>query len=39
MSFILIALLIAVVLFLGLRLVRHDSKAPPGAESHHPPAP
>jgi hypothetical protein len=38
MSFILIAVLIAVVLLLGVRLVRHDSRARPGAESHdHPP--
>jgi hypothetical protein len=37
MSFLLVALLIAVVVLLGLRLVRHDRRARPGAEGHHPP--
>src|SRR5687768_6463595 len=37
MSFLLVALLIAVVVLLGLRLVRHDSKARRSAESHRPP--
>jgi hypothetical protein len=36
MSFLLIVLLIAVILFAGFRLIRHDAKAPPGAESHGP---
>ena len=39
MSFILIAVLIAVVVLLVSRLVRHDARARPGAESHGPPAP
>jgi len=36
MSFLLVAMLIAVVIVLGLKLVRHDARARPGAESHHP---
>jgi hypothetical protein len=37
MSFLLVALLIAVVVLLGLRLVRHDRRARPDAEHHHRP--
>jgi hypothetical protein len=39
MSFLLIVVLIAVAAFAGLKLVRHDARADPGAESHRPPPP
>jgi hypothetical protein len=39
MSFVLVILLIAVVVAGGVRLVRHDARARPRSESHHPPAP
>jgi len=39
MSFVLVLLLIVIVAFGVLRLVRHDSRARPGSESHHRPAP
>jgi len=37
MSFILIVALVLVVALVVLALVRHDSPAPPRAESHHRP--
>jgi hypothetical protein len=39
MSFVLVAVLIAVIAFAALRLMRHDNRARPGSESHRPPAP
>jgi hypothetical protein len=39
MSFLLTVVLIAVVAFAGIKLVRHDARARPGAESHRPPSP
>jgi hypothetical protein len=39
MSFILVAVLVAVVVLLALRLVRHDNRARPRSESYRPPPP
>ena len=39
MSFVFILILIAIMVFAGYRLVRHDARARPRSESHRPPAP
>jgi hypothetical protein len=39
MSFVLILVIVAVLVLAGLRLIRHDARARPGAESHDPPIP
>lgn len=39
MSFVLVAVLVVVVALGALRLIRHDKRARPGSESHHPPPP
>jgi hypothetical protein len=36
MSFLLVLGLVLVVLFAGYKLIRHDAKAPPDAESYDP---